>query len=68
MFGYFFEQCANVGSTISGANGNDAVLPVALYRYVGQVESAHEYMLGEAIFEALKTGHYGPWTDDDTTI
>ena len=49
---------------VDESSGKRITMPAALYRYVGTVELTHEYRPGEAIFEALKSGHYGPWVDD----
>lgn len=48
---------------IDHANGNDIELPQQLYYKVGQVTDVHRYDRLEAMTNAARTRHYGPWHD-----
>lgn len=51
---------------IDKANGNDVMLPVAVYYKFGRVDDLTTYSRVEAMRLAVSHGHYGPWQDTQT--
>lgn len=43
------------------SSGNEIVMPAPLYRHLSRHTHLREYMPAEAMAEAVRSGHYGPW-------
>lgn len=50
---------------VDRSNGNDAALPAAVYRAIGNIDQVWEYTAHDGAVEMLTHGHYGPWVDVD---
>ena len=50
---------------IDKSNGHDSILPRDAYYQFGNVKDVHRYSVAEAIRNAIKTGHFGTWHEDD---
>ena len=50
---------------IDRSNGGDYTLPRATYYEIGKINDADvvRYTYREALVQAVRTGHYGPWDD-----
>lgn len=58
------------GMVIDNSNGNDVVMPKALYYAMGKIDESevYSYPLAKFLSKAAKAKHYGPWDMTGATV
>jgi len=58
------QEAIPLHECLDKSNGHDAMMPAAVYYYLGRVKDVHRYTVKQARAEMLRTRVYGPWQEE----